>query len=355
MQKMARVLAYYLPQYLPIPENDRWWGKGFTEWKLVASAKPLYKGHYQPRLPADLGFYDLRVPETRAAQAEIARSYGVEAFCYYHYWFGGKRLLERPFEEVLKTGEPDFPFCLCWANHTWSAAWNGQPNKILIEQTYPGMDDYEKHFFTLLKAFIDERYVKVDGKPLFIVYRPKDIPDIHRVTDYWRELALQVGLPGLHLVGVNPWEKWMPLKDGFDASVIEKLPGQKTKHITWKHPLLKFKVLRKELPAVYSYEDVAKRFIVKTDPGYENYPCIIPNWDNTARYGAKGMVLQDSTPELFQSHVREAVQKIASQPEEHRIVILKAWNEWSEGNYVEPDLIFGYGYLEALKKEITRA
>ena len=176
----VRPIALYLPQFHPIPENDEWWGKGFTEWTNTAKAKPLFRGHYQPHAPADLGFYDLRVPETRIAQAEMAKEYGIEAFCYYHYWFAGKRVLERPFAEVLESGKPDFPFCLCWANETWTGIWHGAPNKVLIEQTYPGYDDHRNHFDFLLKAFTDRRYVTVDGKPLFLIFKHSTSPKLRR-------------------------------------------------------------------------------------------------------------------------------------------------------------------------------
>src|SRR4051812_43400645 len=210
----VRAIALYLPQFHPIPENDRWWGNGFTEWTNTAKAKALYRGHYQPHVPADLGFYDLRVPETRVAQAAMARRYGVEAFCYYHYWFGGKRLLERPFCEVLASRSPDFPFCLCWANATWTGVWHGDPDRVLIEQTYPGERDYREHFAALLPAFRDPRYVRVDGKPLFMIYKPRDIPDAPGVAALFRRLAEEAGLPGLYLVGVSHLDKWEPRPDG---------------------------------------------------------------------------------------------------------------------------------------------
>src|SRR4030066_949188 len=192
---LARVIALYLPQYPPIPENDEWWGRGFTEWTNTAKARTLFRGHYQPHVPADLGFYDLRVPETRIAQAEMAKEYGIEAFCYYHYWFAGKSLLERPFAEVLESGKPDFPFCLCWANQTWTGIWHGAPNRILIEQTYPGMEDHRRHFEALLPAFCDKRYLKVAGKPLFAIYNPMELPATPRVLELWRGLAANAGLP----------------------------------------------------------------------------------------------------------------------------------------------------------------
>lgn len=353
MQKRARILAYYLPQFHPIPENDEWWGKGFTEWTNVSKARPLFRGHYQPHVPADLGFYDLRLPEVRAAQADLARNYGLEGFCYYHYWFGGRRLLERPFNEVLKSGEPDFPFCLCWANHTWSGIWDGAPDRVLIEQTYPGMKDYEAHFYFLLNAFTDPRYVTIDGKPVFLVYHPRRVPEMRRVTEFWRDLAVHAGLPGLHLVGVNQNTTWNPNEDGFDASVTERLPPL-TNRVTWHHPMIKMmgSLTGRALPTIYSYEELIPQFVTRIRPPYEDYPCVIPNWDNTPRSGVSGMVLQGSTPELFKRQMRAALARVENEPEERKIIFLKAWNEWAEGNYVEPDLRFGKGYLQVIKDEI---
>lgn len=205
----ARVIALYLPQYHPIPENDEWWGKGFTEWYNVAKATPLFRGHYQPKIPTELGFYDLRLPEVREQQAELAREAGVEAFCYWHYWFGnGRRLLEKPFNEVLESGKPDFPFCLGWANHTWtSKTWNKEKNRntpsILLEQKYLGDEDYKQHFYAVLPAFKDKRYVTVDGKPFFLIFDPLNFEDVTHFMNYWRQLAKENGLPGIHFVGVG--------------------------------------------------------------------------------------------------------------------------------------------------------
>lgn len=198
-EKKARVIAFYLPQYYPVPENDKMWGKGFTEWTNVAKAKPQFKGHYQPQIPADLGFYDLRLPQVRIEQAKMAREYGIEGFCYWHYWFGnGKRILEMPFDEVLKSGEPDFPFCLAWANHSWSnKTWqkaNGITKEVtFLEQTYPGDEDYILHFNSLLPAFRDKRYITVDDKPLFMVYDPTNIPDNAHFIELWNKLAVENG------------------------------------------------------------------------------------------------------------------------------------------------------------------
>src|SRR3990170_1056122 len=216
----VKLICFYLPQFHPTPENDAWWGKGFTEWRNVAKAKPLFPGHYQPHLPADLGFYDLRLPEARQAQADIARQYGIHGFCYYHYWFAGRRLLERPFNEVVVSGEPEFPFCLCWANQSWTGIWHGTPKRILIEQTYPGIEDHRQHFETLLSAFHDKRYLKVEGKPLFVVYSPMDLPDSPRVMELWRELAVRAGLPGLFFVAEHWDPEWDPKPYGYDAVVM---------------------------------------------------------------------------------------------------------------------------------------
>lgn len=353
MNKKSKVIAFYLPQYHPIPENDVWWGKGFTEWTNTAKAKSLFKGHIQPNVPADLGFYDLRVPETRIAQAEMAKKYGIEAFCYYHYWFAGQRIIERPFNEVLELGKPDFPFCLCWANQTWTGIWHGAPNRILIEQTYPGMDDHKKHFYTLLKAFNDERYLKVDGKPIFLIYRPTELPDIQKVMDYWRELAIKEGLPGLHLVGVSHFEDWNPAEYGLDAVVDQRLQG-KNKHISNAFPLLKLQaLLGKKLPTIYNYKEIINTLVRTEMPAFESYPCVIPNWDNTPRSGTNGVVFKNVTPALFQQQLERAVERIKPLPDNRKFIFLKAWNEWAEGNYVEPDLKNGDKTLQVIRKVIT--
>src|SRR5438132_1371659 len=244
-RRRARIVAFYLPQFHPIPENDRWWGTGFTEWTNVSRAQPLFRGHRQPRVPADLGFYDLRLPETRAAQAELAAGHGLAGFCYWHYWFGGKRLLERPFEEVMKSGEPDFPFCLAWANEPWTRTWLGR-GEVLQEQPYSSDDDLE-HARWLVSALADDRALKLHGRPLFLVYRPNDLP----------------------------------------------------------------------------------------------------------RRGRKGVILVDNTPELFEAGLRELVDAAESKPFDERLVFVNAWNEWAEGNYLEPDTVDGLARLEAVRRVVT--
>lgn len=354
----ARAIAFYLPQYHPIPENDQWWGRGFTEWTNAAKAKPMFSGHYQPHVPADLGFYDLRLPEARAAQAEMARTYGIEAFCYYHYWFAGRRLLERPFEEVLESGQPELPFCLCWANQTWTGIWHGAPNRVLIEQTYPGRDDHVRHFEYLLSAFLDPRYIRVDGKPVFVIYAPNELPDSNVVTDIWRDLAVKAGLPGLFLIAEHRNAHWDPVKAGFDASINVRLPKRRTQlqqSIPWWRLNKKISYWlknKKGMPTIHSYEAAISQLIFARQSGIESYPCVIPNWDNTPRSGVNGMVLHGSTPELFRHHLRSAIQNVEPLPIERRFIFVKSWNEWAEGNHLEPDLRFGLQYLEVLRDEL---
>ena len=356
MNKRARVIAFHLPQFHPTPENDAWWGKGFTEWTNVAKARPLYPGHYQPHVPADLGFYDLRLPEARHAQAEMAREYGIEGFCYYHYWFGGgRRMLERPFDEILASGEPDFPFCLCWANHSWNSIWQGT-NDMLMEQTYPGWDDHAAHFDWLLQAFTDRRYLTLDGKPIFVIYKPDDIPDVRKVTDFWRERAVRAGLPGLYLIGVSHYNPgWDPRPRGLDASTMQALP-RRDGRIPRRYLLTKLKLLlqgNKHELTIWDYQDMLPMLLRRNQVDWPDYPLVLPNWDNTPRSGMRGLVLHDSTPKLFRRHLGEAISRVEDRPTAERIVFLKAWNEWAEGNYVEPDQKWGRAYLEAIREELT--
>jgi len=354
----ARVIAFYLPQYHPIVENDAWWGKGFTEWTNVAKAKSLYKGHYQPHVPADLGFYDLRLSETRKAQAEMAKKYGIEGFCYWHYWFGnGKRLLERPFNEVLSSGEPDFPFCLAWANHSWKLkTWtSGGKDKMLMEQLYPGKDDYVAHFYAVLPAFKDKRYITVDGKPLFVIFSPLEFSEVQLFIQIWRELAILNKLDGIYFVAKQeyPYEKKNEIiESGFDAIYNDSVLAIHSRQSKLKRIFLISKMRLFKTPRTYKYADAIKTFSNFTDSELNTIPAIIPNWDHTPRSGRLGMVLTGSTPELFKKHVKQVFASIEKKPTENKIVFLKSWNEWGEGNYMEPDLKFGLKYLESLKDAI---
>jgi hypothetical protein len=351
--RAARVIAFYLPQFHPIPENEEWWGPGFTEWTNAARARPLYRGHAQPHLPADLGFYDLRLPESRQAQSELARKYGVEAFCYWHYWFAGRRILERPYAEMLASGVPDFPFCLGWANQTWSGVWYGDPSRVLIEQTYPGPEDERRHFEYLYTAFQDRRYLRVDGKPLFYVFRPELLPDAAAFINHWRRLAAEAGLPGLYLVaevsdllGKGPTFPGF-LRAGFDAGVYQRLPARIDR---WS--VIRMRLRRKLLHQPERYPYAALPALPPPDlTGERLLPCVYPNWDNTPRSGRAGLVIGGSSPEAFRPHVRAAVNSLGARPREHRLLFVKSWNEWAEGNYLEPDLEHGHGFLRVLAEE----
>jgi lipopolysaccharide biosynthesis protein len=346
---VTRAIALYLPQFHPTPENDLWWGKGFTEWTNTAKARPLFRGHYQPHVPADLGFYDLRLEETRIQQAALAKNYGIEAFCYYHYWFAGKRLLNRPFDEVVASGKPDFPFCLCWANSTWSGIWHGSPNKILIEQTYPGIEDHRKHFETLLPAFKDPRYLRVDGKPIFLILEANDIPNVEATVELWREFAVKSGLGGLYLIGISgaPGSDLTSL--GFDAVAI--YPFMTRLH-TAKAGLLRR--LQNKIgrmfgrPHVLDFADFMKLQMPRKILDYEAYPTVVHAWDNTPRSGSGGVAYVNSTPEKFRDMLKAAVMSVDDKPPQRRLVFLKSWNEWAEGNHLEPDLKYGHAYLRVL-------
>jgi hypothetical protein len=346
----AQVVAFHLPQFHPIPENDKWWGPGFTEWTNTARARPLYKGHVQPHLPADLGFYDLRLAESRAAQSEIAQRYGVSAFCYWHYWFGGRRILERPVREIVESGEPDMPFCLGWANQTWSGIWHAAPHRILIEQTYPGPADDKAHFQAVLPALTDPRYFTIDGRPVFYVFRPEELPKAREWCERWRELAKANGLPGLFLIGemsdlLGRGSKCQdPFALGFDAGVYVRLPAD-----THRANVLRMRWRRKTKggPEVYPYSPTPQQ-IPDQYQGQAVFPAIYPNWDNTPRAGRNGLVLTGASPELFKRHVEAATSAALGRPESERLIFVKSWNEWAEGNYLEPDLEHGHGWLRAL-------
>ena len=380
----ARIIALYLPQFHPIPENDIWWGTGFTEWTNVAKAKPVFKGHLQPRIPADLGFYDLRLPEVRSQQAKMAKEAGIEGFCYYHYWFAGKQLLETPFNEVVSSGEPDFPFCLCWANHTWSnKTWKKssfyKKDSILIEQTYPGKDDNIRHFMSLLTAFRDKRYMKIDGKLIFVIYDPIKFVNVKDFMCTWQSLAKKYGLPGFYFIGMvpstltltlsqeGPRHRVLPnlnssseiykyvLSMGFDAiNSFGKRRGEMLYEGTIKNIIKKIlgKLGLCPISFTYDYEKTVKNFFAPEDSWENVFPTIMPQWDRTPRAGYAEGVYINATPNKFQHHIEQALNIIKDKQPEHKVIFLKSWNEWGEGNYVEPDLYFGKGYLEAIKMTI---
>lgn len=349
----VRPIAFYLPQFYPTPENDEWWEPGFTEWTNVARAVPLFPGHYQPRIPRDLGFYDLRVPETREKQAELAREAGIEGFCYWHYWFGGgKRLLHEVFDDVVSRGEPDFPFCLCWANHSWySKTWDPDlPDKLLVEQTYPGEEDIVAHFNTMLPAFQDKRYMKVNGKLLFGVFDPSKI-DIKHMHEVWDALAREHGLEGFHFFALcigSPSLQWSDPGNHYDSLVLDPLlDSVDAWQCTNSERQLHDSLIASGIPYTVRYDDYVSRTRDIFSQHLEVLPCINPDFDHSPRSGVAARILVDSTPEKWAQLCDIASEHVADRPEQERLVFIKAWNEWGEGNYMEPDRHWGKQYIKA--------
>ena len=379
----ARIIAYYLPQFHPIPENDRVWGPGFTEWTNVAKARPAFRGHYQPRIPADLGFYDLRLPETREQQAKLAREAGIEGFCYWHYWFGnGRQLLERPFNEVLESGKPDFPFCLCWANHDWSTrTWqSGGDTTMIAQQLYPGEKDYTEHFHKVLPAMKDHRYITVDGKPLFGIYDPYHFTDVSRFIALWRRLAAENGLKGIHFVALcnstttitrnadGTFRRVLPnlessakvyddiLSLGVDGiNSFGKARGEMISSGKYRRLLRRYLQEHITLMPVlrYKFSKVVGHFFAPEDSRENIYPTVMAGWDRTPRNAKAEGIYTHFTPEAFRKHILKALDVIKDKGDEHKILFLRSWNEWGEGNYVEPDLKYGHGFLEAIKATVN--
>jgi lipopolysaccharide biosynthesis protein len=362
----VRLLAFYLPQFHPIPENSRWWGEGFTEWTNVTKARPLFAGHHQPHLPSDLGFYDLRVPEVREGQAELARTYGISGFCYYHYWFNGRRLLNRPFEEVLASGRPDFPFCLCWANENWTRVWDGADREVLMPQTHSAEDD-RAHIDHLVHAFSDRRYIKVDGRPLFLVYRTHLLPDPARTAEIWRERARTAGVGDLYLVRIENWTQDIdPKTIGFDAAVEfapdwRVLPPPPFHAERWnlrariQHRLGRMGLIPSAYldHKIYPYEMLPKQMLAKPTPAHKRFRCATPGWDNSARRGSGATIFRDGTPRAYEAWLRSLVASTLDTFEgDERLLFVNAWNEWAEGNHLEPDQLWGRAYLEATARAL---
>ncbi len=351
-----RAIAFYLPQFHPIPENDEWWGPGFTEWRNVAKARPLFPGHYQPHLPGDLGFYDLRVPEVREAQAALARQHGISGFCYYHYWFNGRRVLERPFAEVLASGKPDFPFCLCWANENWTRVWDGGEKNVLLQQHYSAEDDLA-HIRSLIPALADPRYIRVDGRPLLLVYRTELLPEPARTAERWRAEASKAGIGDLYLARVENFVSGIdPASVGFDAAVEFAPLGAQVGKVKFRGTIPRLLARAGLLSQAYTenrvstYRALMAGMLAKPDPGFKRFRCVTPMWDNTARRRTGATVYTGSTPELYETWLREAARQTISRfPPGEQIVFVNAWNEWAEGCHLEPDLKWGHQYLEATK------
>jgi hypothetical protein len=365
MNKKARVIAFYLPQFHPIPENDEWWGKGFTEWTNVGKAKKYFRGHEQPKVPADLGYYDLRLPQVRQAQAELAKEAGVTAFCYWHYWFGnGKQLLEQPIQEVVRLKEPDFPFCLGWANHSWIRNnWNSEKNPfnhaILIKQEYPDKKDIDDHFYKMLPAFTDKRYFKIHGRLLFVIYKPFDIPDFVYFKTRWNELAHINDLPGFFFVAnsENTSNLDNEIYKKYDAISLNRTFSvwKIDQSLKWRF----FSRILRNISRIVGYPlnvvTYAKAIQKMDTPAFKEkniFPNIIPNWDPSPRRGIGSYIYKNSTPNLFKKHVKQTLSHLIDKEDEDKIIFLKSWNEWAEGNYMEPDLKWGKKYITALREAL---
>jgi lipopolysaccharide biosynthesis protein len=339
----------YFPQFHPIPENDRLWGTGFTEWTHVSRARPLFPGHRQPNLPSDLGFYDLRLPAVRESQANLARHYGLHGFCFWYYWFAGCRVMHRPLDDVLATGRPDFPFMVGWCNQSWTGVWYGRPGETLIRQDYPGDDDHRAHFERMLPFFLDRRYIRVDGRPAMYLTRPQDVPDLGRFVELWNELARRNGLDGLFFMGQA--ERGVDLTGTpLDAYVRHHGPylrGERSR--PWWHPG----------PAVQRYSTFSRRLAAATRrqvaEDSRNMPTVVPRWDHTPRTGRRGIVLHDASPAVFGAQAEAVIDCLGGRPLDRRLVFVKSWNEWAEGNYIEPDQRHGHQFLAALGTAIKGA
>lgn len=364
-----KFLAYYLPQYHPIPENDEWWGKGFTEWTNVRKAKSLFKGHYQPIEPDQLGYYDLLLqPYIQVEQAELAKNHGIDGFIYYQYWFGKKMLLQKPAELMLKNKNVDIPFCFCWANETWKGIWHGLENSdILIEQTYNGAEAYKTYFNYLLPFFKDSRYIKIDNKPMFHVYKLNDIPDVNVFIDTFNTLAIKSGFSGIYLVATIASDNvvnnksiyakvgvdvFMKMRYGLEFLFTEKSflgkAERKTKRTIQKLFKPSKNIDSRQKPLIFDYNKGVAKMNIKF-PNKKYIPCVFPNWDNTARSGNKAMIFKNATPESWKIHLEGTINELRKNPDNPQFLVIKSWNEWAEGNYLEPDKKYGLKWLEAIK------
>lgn len=361
------ILAYYLPQFYPTEFNNKWYGTGFTEWTNVGKATPLFKGHYQPKVPSELGYYDMRLPEIAERQAELATEAGITGFAYWHYWFGnGKTMLEMPLTRAIETGKPDFPFCLAWANESWyKKMWDNAGSKALIcEQTYPGDDDIIAHFNYCLPAFKDKRYVRYNGRPVFIIYKPDQYPDVKHFMDKWNELIQSEGIAeGFYFIAtiyktVNA-DSYIDL--GFDAVTYEAWSKLMSKLIYEdQNPLTRFRRILTNRVLTPVFKKVKKLPYKKVleviwregfDDREDVIPILIPNFDHSPRSGRKNYIIPNPTPENWTKQLDIVLDKVSKK--KNKLIILRAWNEWGEGNYMEPDLRYGKKFIEMLAHKMS--
>jgi hypothetical protein len=344
----VRLIAFYLPQFHPIPENDAWWGKGFTEWSNVTRAFPLFAGHRQPRRPTDLGYYDLRLAEVREEQAALARGYGIYGFCYYYYWFGGRRLLARPLDEMLASGRPDFPFCVCWANENWTRRWDGAEDEILVRQDHSPESDL-RFILDVIPMFRDPRYIHYDGKPMLLVYRAGIMEDPRRTTDTWRTTCAAHGIPDIHLVAAQTFGLVDPTPLGFDAAVEfppHGIEGHRLDHrVSDLHPEFQGKI--------HDYQDAVDFSLARPAPPYRLHRCVMASWDNTPRRLLRAHVWHEATPAEYERWLRGVVEAASVDPNDPEpVVFINAWNEWAEGAHLEPDEAWGHAYLIATRRAL---
>lgn len=348
-----KLIAFYLPQFHPVKENDEWWGKGFTEWTNVSKALPQYKGHYQPHFPGELGFYDLRVPEVMSRQVELAKMYGIHGFCFYYYWFNGRRILEKPLDQFVQSTS-DFPFCLCWANENWTRRWDGEESEVLLEQNYE--EESLEKFIVDLKPYIsDRRYIRVENKPLLIIYRPSLIPNIKNVVEKWRAYCKAEGIGDIYLLGVyvKSWGFSNYKEYGFDGMV--EFPPHSSYESGASLINDNVELLNKQFNGlIFDYEEYVNMKKYSSNNVKGLHRGIIPSWDNTARRGANATIYHGSTPALYKKWLFDLIEYTKkSFPKDKQIVFINAWNEWAEGAHLEPDRKYGYAYLEATREALV--
>jgi hypothetical protein len=346
-----KVIAFYLPQYHPIPENNKWWGEGFTEWTNVSQGRPVFQGHHQPHVPGALGFYDLRLPQARAAQAALAKKHGVYGFCYYYYWFSGRKILEGPLRDVLASGKPDLPFCICWANETWSRRWDGSESEVLLKQEHtPETDiDFIHDVIPILK---DPRYIRVGSAPLLLVYRISLFPSSTDTALTWRKICAENGIPEVHLCAVESFQISDPAIYGFDSSVEFPPHNNPTSGINSEIPDLdpEFK------GGIFDYAELVARDLFTSAPPYTRFKGLMLGWDNSARRKLNANIFVNSSPETYEVWLNGAITHTRKHlPSDRQIIFVNAWNEWAEGTHLEPDLKFGTKYLEATERAVNGA
>lgn len=346
----VRLIAFHLPQFHRIAENDEWWGPGFTEWSNTTRALPRFAGHYQPRLPGDLGFYDLSDPEVLRRQATLARRGGIYGFCIHNYWFNGRQILQTPLENLLADCSIDLPFCVNWANESWSRRWDGSENEVLLQQSYSdrGADEYADY---LLRLVADPRYIRVNGRPLVLVYRPGAMPEPAKLFNRWRARFEQAGAPNPYLVMVRSFFSEDPRPFGLDAAAIFP-PHRPGPPIPSDRRWLRM-LDRDYLSATISYQQSAEDALAQRGEGFRLFPGVVPAWDNEARRPGRGHMLYGSTPGRYGVWLHRACEQASvAERSDERIVFINAWNEWAEGAYLEPDRHYGYAYLAETRRVV---